>query len=237
MLNAAVAETLDEMVAAITSKVKDGIDFKQAVIEVVREGIIASKPVRFEGNGYGEEWVEEAERRGLLNLKKTPEALAELVKPDALNFLAKAGVFSHEEAEAQYHVRIERYIKDVEIEIETLKEIVQTLVLPAAYKHQNLLSSSLENLKDVLGEIPPRQVSELKDLSKTIAALHTSLDTLAEKVGAGDEIESLEAKARNMADVILPAMLDVRALADKLEEVVADELWPLPKYREMLFLS
>jgi len=113
-----------------------------AVLDVVREAVVATKAVRYEGNNYAQELVEEARRRGLPNLRTTPEALAELVKPQALDFLARTKVFSKAEAEARYHVRLERYVKDVDIEVECLENIVSGHVLPAGYKQLALLSSA-----------------------------------------------------------------------------------------------
>jgi len=237
ILNAAVADALESIYAEIKSLLDDGVEFKKAIIQVVRQNVIATKNIRFEGNNYSEEWVEEAAKRGLPNLRKTPEALAEYIKPEALEVLAKTGVFTHEEAEAQYHVRVERYIKDVEIEIQALKDIIKSYVLPAGYSQQELLASSLVALKAALGEVPSRQLSELKTVSGLITDLHNHLDSFEELTASVSDADGIEEQAKKLANEVMPAMLEIREFADKLEEVIADELWPLPKYREMLFLS
>lgn len=239
-LNAAVAEALDELKAAITAKTGSGIEFKKAVLEVVRDAVIETKDVRYEGNGYAQEWVEEAARRGLPNLAKSPEALAEMVKPDAVEFFKKTGIFSEEEVHARYHVNLERYVKDVEIEVEALKSIVSSMVLPAAYQQQELLASSLKKLESVLGEDGAafqRQIGSLKDCANSIVSLQDGLDILEGKVEAASKIEEVAEKASFFAHEIMPALSAIREVSDHLEEIVADQFWPLPKYREMLFLS
>ncbi len=238
ILNAAVAESLDELRGKIEQQAKSGKEFEQAVMQVVKDTVVETKAIRFEGNGYAEEWVEEAAKRGLPNLRKTPEALAEFVKPEAIEFLHSTGVYSHEEAEAQYHVRIERYIKDIDIEIDVLKELVRSYVLPAAYKQQQMVAESVFSLRQALGgQAPARQTAELNNLSQSIESLYAKLESFEELAASVKDVEDMEKKARRVADEVLPAMADIRVVCDHLEEAIADELWPLPKYREMLFLS
>jgi glutamine synthetase len=239
-LNAAVSEALDEMNAALSSNLSDGITFNEAVIGVVKQAVIETKAIRFEGNGYSAEWVEEAAKRGLPNLRKSPEALAELVKPEAVKFFVKSGVFSEEEVHARYHVQLERYVKDVEIEVEALKDIAETQVLPAAYQQQELLASSIGKLIETLGlkrdaAVVKPQLAHLEAVATAILDLQNALVALDEKVaGLSEEVEH---RAAGMANEVLPAMLVIREISDKLEDSVADQFWPLPKYREMLFLS
>ena len=198
-----------------------------AVLEVVREAVTETKAIRFEGNNYAAEWVDEAQRRGLPNLRTTPEALAELVRPEARTFLARAKVFSEAESDARYHVKLERYIKDIEIEVEALTDIVNAHVLPAAYKQLALLASAggSRTAKDVRARLE----ATVDDLSDRVAALHS----VAERAAAE---ASLEKRAHLLAQEMVPAMAAVRDLCDRIEETVADEFWTLPKYGEMLFL-
>ena len=237
-LNAAATEALDELYAAITAKTGAGTEFKKAVLEAVRDAVIETKAVRFEGNGYAEEWVHEARRRGLPNLAKTPEALAELVKPDALKFFQASGVFSEDEVHARYHVNLERYIKDLEIEVEALSDLAATLVLPAAYQQQELLATSIRSLKEVLGDkYISEQTKDLIDCAESISKLQAALGDLHLKVKAAEDVTELPAKASFFAGEVMNAMNAIREVCDHLEEIVADQFWPLPKYREMLFLS
>ncbi len=168
----------------------------------------------------------EAKKRGLPNLKNSPEALAELVTKDNRAFLAKTKVFSEGENEARYHVKLERYIKDIEIEVEALRGIVSAYVLPAAYKQAALLAGagSGKAVKGALEKIN----GAIDDLTARVNDLHSA----TEKASA----EGLEKKAKLFAETVFPGMAAVREVADAIEDAVSDEFWPLPKYREMLLL-
>ncbi|OJW06565.1 MAG: glutamine synthetase type III [Chloroflexi bacterium 54-19] len=237
-LNAAAAEALDEIYDAITAKTASGTEFSKAVLEVVKDAVVETKDVRFEGNGYSAEWVEEAARRGLLNLAKTPEALAQMVTPSAIEFFSKAGIYTEEEVEARYHVNLERYIKDIEIEVHAISDIVRTMVLPAAFQFQERLATSIKSLKDLIGDkYVTEQTKELTNVAAAIGRLQEGLAKLSHKSEEAEAMEDLPAKAAFFASDIMAAMSEIREVADYLEEVIADDLWPLPKYREMLFLS
>jgi glutamine synthetase len=237
-LNAAVGEALDEVAARLGERVKKVGDLKKAVIEVVREYVIETKAIRFEGNNYSDEWVVEAEKRGLPNLRKTPEALAQLDAEEAKALFTGCGVYSHDELEARYHLELERYIKDLEIEVACLSEMVSTMIVPAAYKHQATLVTAVGNLKSVGidAALISGQVADVEKVAGLISELKTALAALhaaAEKA----ESEDLLKKATALAYEVGPAMEVVRAVCDTLELVVEDALWPLPKYREILFMS
>jgi glutamine synthetase len=226
-LNVAVGEALEELEGALTSRMGRGMSLPDAVLEAVREAVGETKAIRFEGNNYAAEWVEEARRRGLPNLRTTPEALAELVRPDARTFLARAKVFSEAESDARYHVKLERYLKDLEVEVEALIDIVNAHVLPAAYKQLALLATagSSRAPKDARARLE----KTVDDLADRVAALHSVAERAASEA-------SLEKRAHLLAQETVPAMAAVRELADRIEESVADEFWTLPKYGEMLFL-
>jgi len=164
----------------------------------------------------------------LPNLRTTPAALAELIRPEAKEFLQRTGVFSPAETEARYQVNMERYIKGIEIELEALKGLVSTHVLPAAYRQHALLAGqggsnrSIESARVNMGTL-------IDELSERMAEL--------QKVsGRAAAAEGLDRKGRILADEALPAMAVVREVSDRIEETVADDLWTLPKYREMLLL-
>jgi len=227
-LNAAVAEVLGELQAALEARLAEGQSLQDAALGVVREAVVATKAIRFEGNNYAPEWAEEAARRGLPNLRSTPEALAELARAESKQHLAQMKVFSEAETDGRYHVKMERYIKDIEIEVETLRSLVSTHVLPAAYRQHNLL---------LTGASASSAMQEaLEKLSKAIDGLVArvgELQAVGEQAAAAD---SLEARGRMLAEQAVPAMAAVREVADWIEESVADEFWTLPKYREMLLL-
>ena len=226
-LNAAVAEALGEFETALKERLARGASLGEAVIEVVRQAVVSTRAIRFEGNNYSAEWVEEAARRGLPNLRRSPEALAEMMKPETREFLARMRVFSSTEIEARYHVKIERYVKDIEIEVEALKSIVQTHVLPAAYRQHSLLSSA--GARRAISVALERLGSNMDDVLSRMAELQVASDHASSEA-------SLEKKAHILAEEVVPAMAAVREGCDRIEESVADEFWSLPKYREMLLL-
>jgi glutamine synthetase len=226
-LNVAVAEALGEFEQALSARTSRGGNLQDAVLEAVRDGVVATKSVRFEGNNYAPEWVDEARRRGLPNLKTSPEALAELVRPEAREFLARMKVFTETESEARYHVRMERYVKDLDIEVEALKDLVTGHVLPAAYRQLALLAHA--GAGRTIRSSAERMEASVEALNARVQDLQASWERSS---GEGD----LEKRSRLLADQVVPAMAAVREVCDRIEESVADELWTLPKYREMLFL-
>ena len=235
LLNAAVADGLGELTDAIKAELKKTKSVDDAVLKVVRESFKESTPVRFEGNNYSEEWVKEAGKRGLPNYRRTPEALAQLVTRQSRSLLTKLGVLTKEELESRYHVRMERYIKDMLIEMHTLLEMVDTLVLPAAFTYSGQLATSAAQAKAAGIRIIP-QVDAANEVGALIDELRTERQKLAETIEAAEHMhDELEKCAKMLTSSGADAMAGVRATCDKLELVVADEVWPLPKYREMLF--
>ena len=207
----------------------------EAVLKVVREEFKESSPIRFEGNGYSQEWVHDAEKRGLLNLKRTPESLAQLVTKQTRALFSKLGILSKQELESRYHVRLERYAKDILIEAHTLAQVVDTMVLPASLAYASDLSDGVRRAKEAGLKTGPQTTAANKviDLLDSLQKARATLD------GHLHKAESLhddpEKQAKLLTKEIADAMLATRQAADALEVVVADERWPLPKYREMLF--
>ena len=206
------------------------------MINVIREIVSETKVIRFEGNNYAPEWIEEAARRGLPNLARTPEALEQLVRPESVEMFVSMGVLTEHEVHARYHVRLERYLKDVLIEIDTLIDMARTQVMPAAIEHQGMLARSIEAVSRVKGQVPATQTGLLDACTEEINRLRERADGLESLVRELDGIEEKE-RARRYAYEVVPAMQAVRQSCDHLEEMVSDSLWPLPKYPEMLFLS
>jgi glutamine synthetase len=226
-LNAAVAEALGEFEQEISKRTGKGMSLPDAVLEVVRDTVIATKAIRFEGNNYSAEWVEEARRRGLPNLRNTPEALAELIRPETKEFLARMRIFGESESEARYVVRLERYVKDIDIEVEALKNLVSGHVLPAAYRQLALLAHA------GTGRAIKSSLERMDASVEALGARVVELQSAAERAAGEHEHEG---RARVLAEQVVPAMAAVREVCDRIEESVADEFWTLPKYREMLSL-
>jgi glutamine synthetase len=235
LLNAAVADGLGEITEALKAELKKTKTVDDAVLKVVKESFKESSPVRFEGNNYAEEWVVDAEKRGLPNYRRTPESLAQLVTKQSRSLLTKLGVLTKEELESRYHVRMERYIKDMLIEMHTLVQMVDTLVLPAAFTYSGQLAASAAQAKAAGIKVVP-QVDAANEVGALIEELRTERTKLAEVIEKAEHMhDDVEKCAKMLTSSGADAMAAVRSACDKLELVVADELWPLPKYREMLF--
>jgi len=234
LLNAAVADGVEEVAALVKKHLAAGKSVPEAAIETVRAVSTGTRPVRFEGNNYSEEWVQEAGRRGLPNLRKTPEALAQMTVPSSVEMLTRLGIFSELEVHSRYHVRLERYIKNMMIEVDTMKSMLDTMVLPAACSYHATLAWGAASAKTAGMNSPAVHVADrVSALAAALQAARTKLDAAARKAeAAGDEAE----KARLYSLDVATAMTEARTASDELESVVADDLWPLPKYREMLFL-
>jgi len=235
LLNAAVADGLRDITEQLKKKMKTVSTQEVAVLEVIREAIIETKAIRFEGNNYSEEWVCEAEKRGLLNLRKTPEALAQLVSTHSKTMLSDIGVFTQAEITSRYHVRTERYVKNLLIEADTLRSMVDTQILPACYAYHGSLVVGMSAAKSVGVGTP--QVDIANRLTSLIEALQTkrkAMDVVMQKV---DQLQHEDEKAVLLSRDVSDIMAEIRVACDELESVVADDYWPLPKYREMLFLA
>ena len=226
-LNAAMAEALGEFEQEITKRTAKGMSVQDAALQVVKDMVISTKAIRFEGNNYAAEWVEEAKRRGLPNLRNTPEALAELIRPETKEFLARMRIFGEAESDARYVVRLERYIKDIDIEVEALKNLVSGHVLPAAYRQLGLLA------KAGSGRAVKAAIDKMDGAVESLTAKVGDLQSAAERAAGEHEHEG---RAKALADTVVPAMAAVREICDRIEESVSDEFWSLPKYREMLSL-
>ncbi len=234
-LNAAVAEAMEEMAAALEQRVKGGADREKAALELVRETVIATEAIRFEGNGYGQEWLSEAERRGLAHLRNTPEALAAFQYPSTKALFLKQNVLSEAELQSRHHVNVERYIKKVDIEIDTMRTLVDTYVIPAASLYLRDMAEAVSKVAKITGaEKGPMEgsVKKAAEIFKELFDKRATMESAFQNAGsAGGE----EARAKVLAEKVLPAMLNLRDVCDRLENVVGNGYWPLPKYREMLF--
>ncbi len=238
MLNAAVAAALAEMTERLRAKLEGkGANRDVAVAELLREIFSETSAVRFEGNGYSEEWRAEAAKRGLPNLADTPAALAAVRDPKRHRFLVDMGVFSEAEVESRFNVAMERYLKQVTLEAETLAELVTTIVVPAAERQLSVSSAAW----GAMGQAGPRKDSAH---ARRVAALGEALESalagveqmrkkLADVHGTHDEMKACQ----RLGAEVRPLMQDVRAAADRIETLVDDDLWPVPKYREMLFVK
>jgi glutamine synthetase len=235
VLNTIVAESMDHIATQLEKATGgDPSKLNAAVQKVVQEVIKEHKGIIFNGDNYTEEWHNEASKRGLPNLKNTIEALPALIAKKNLAMFEKYGVLSEREAHSRYDIYMERYCKDINTESAAALNIAKTMILPAAYRYQGELAATAASLKTALGGNVHmgtlQTVTQLvTDLEKSIAGLESA----ASHHGGGD----LMAEAKHFQNDVIPAMKSVREVADKLEGIVADDLWPLPTYREMLFIK
>lgn len=235
LLNAAVAEALEELTEQIRGSMKRGKSVDDVVLAVVREAFKESATIRFEGNNYSDEWVKEAEKRGLPNLRRSPEALEQLLSRQSRALLTKLGVFTKAELESRYHVRLERYIKDMLIEAHTLKEILDTMILPAAFSYSGALAASAAHAVAAGVQSVP-QVAAANEIGAMIETLRERRDALESVITKAEHMhDDAPKQARLLTSVVADAMAAARESSDALELKVSDDLWPLPKYREMLF--
>ncbi len=234
VLNTIVAESIDELVTELEGMMSSGQDLESALEAVISRDIKKIKRIVFNGDGYSEEWHREAERRGLLNYRTTLDAIPHLTDEKNLKLFEKYGVLSHRELEAREEIAYDQYFKTVNIEGETTAELAQTMVLPAAVRYLNEVLAAAQQTK-ALGLEPHGKhalISEVNTLVNDLANALVNLNKQNEELG-GDDVQS---KAHHMRDNVIPAMNAVRAVVDKLEKVLPDDLWPLPRYREMLFI-
>ncbi len=226
VLNTIVADAVDELSDKLETALKrSGATLEKAVTSVVKDVWAANKQIIFDGDGYSEAWHEEAEKRGLANLRTTPEALPWLIEKQTLAAFKKYKVLSKRELESRYEVFTEQYVMNINIEAETAASIARTMVLPAAVRYLNELRAS--GLQELVGEVEPL----VKELHFALLKLEDA--NLDENHPDG----SAQKESVYMRDTVIAAMDDVRDVADRLEKLVADDLWPLPKYSEMLFIK
>ncbi len=240
MLSAAVADSIDIILNDIQSELEKGKEFKAAVLNALRKHIIETEPIRFEGNNYSKEWEEEAERRGLPNIKRTGYALSSFIDPKNVAMLERQKVFYKEELDARYHTKLEQYVKTLDIEVDTLCDIVRTQILPAAIQYQTELATALKEshaVAAIVNDLDLKPVSQtLKNVNTAIKKLSERCQKLCELLKEGLAIEDVEKQARFFSDHVVDQIEAVREPADELESILPDNLWPLPKYSEMLFI-
>ncbi len=235
LVNAAVADGFAQVTEALKKKLPGAKNRDAAIVEVLKDFIRETKAIRFEGNNYSEEWVKEADKRGLPNLRKTPEALRELTSEKAKKLFTSLEIFSEPELASRHHVRVERYVKNLLIEVEALKAMIDTQVLPATFAYHGMLATGAAAAKNA-GVTAP-QTETLNRIATLSSALQAKSHALGNALQKAEGFASEDDKAKFLSLDASTLMNEVRALADELEGIVSDEFWPLPKYREMLFLS
>jgi glutamine synthetase len=240
VLNSIVAKQLIDFKAEVDTLIeKKDMKKDDAIFNVLREYIKTSKNILFEGNGYSDEWQKEAKKRGLSNNKTTPEALKARVAKKTINLFEELGVMNKVEIEARYEIEVEEYTLRIQIEGRVLGDIARNHVVPTAVKYQNILIENVNGLKNIYGnefkKYAKEQLELIQEISRHIETINSGVTKMTNERKKANAIENSEKKAEAYCNKVKPLFDVIRYSCDKLELLIDDELWPLTKYREMLF--
>ena len=240
VLNTSVAEQLIIFKKEVDTLIETGVKKDEAIFQVLRKFIIECKKIRFEGNGYSKEWREEAEKRGLSVNSDCISSLRAYLIPKSKKLFFDNGIFTERELEARFEIKNEIYLKKLQIESRVLGDLALNHIIPTAITYQNTLITNVQGLKDILpdvyAEVGEVQLKAIKEISTYIKAIRTLVDEMTEARKSANKIESNEVKrAEVYSATVLPYLDEIRNHIDRLELLVDDEIWPLPKYRELLF--
>jgi len=240
VLNTIVAEQLKEFKKEVDALIAKGLKKDGAIFNVLREYIIESKSIRFEGDGYSDEWCTEAEKRGLENIKTTPRALDALRREDVIALFDSNTILSETELEARHEVWLEQYHMAIQIESRVLGDLARNHIIPTAITYQNRLLENVKGLKEVLDTktfkaASAEQCNLIEEISERIGIINNTITEMIEARKAANAIEDSRELAIAYDEKVKPYFDTIRYHVDKLEIIIDDELWPLPKYREMLF--
>ena len=240
VLNSVVAHQLINFQNDVDSLIeKKDLKKYEAIFNVLREYIKQSKNILFEGNGYSQEWEKEAKKRGLSNNKTTPEALKAKISKKTIELFETLGVLSKMEIEARYEIQIEEYTLRIQIESRVLGDIARNHVIPTAIRYQNTIIKNVTGLKAIYGEnylkYAKEQMELIEDISKRIESINSDVTKMINERKKANVLTDSEKKAQVYCTKVKPFFEDIRYHCDKLELLIDDELWPLTKYRELMF--
>ena len=240
-LNAAMAVQLNEFADAVEKRMAAGEDKTKAILAEVRKLIVASKPIHFDGNGYSDEWKEEAAKRGLDTETSAPLMYDAYTRPESVEMFEKSGVLSLKEIEARNEVKWETYSKKIQIESRVLGDLAINHIIPAAVRYQSTLLDNVYKIKqlfsgDKADTIAAIDMDNIEQISENIAAIKTKVKEMVEVRHKANRMPSERDKAIAYHDDVMPKMDEIRTHIDNLELMVDNEIWPLPKYRELLFI-
>ncbi|WP_370097827.1 glutamine synthetase III family protein [Xanthomarina gelatinilytica] len=242
VLNTIVANQLIEFKKEVDNLIDTkGLKKDEAIFNILREYIKKSKNILFEGNGYGEAWEKEAKKRGLSNHKTTPEALKAKVSKKTIKIFEDLGVLNKVESLSRYEIEMEEYVLHIQIEGRVLGDIARNHVVPTAVRYQNMLIENVKGLKEIYGKdfkkFAKQQMTLIEEISGHIEAINSNVTKMTNERKTANHIEHIEKKADAYCNKVKPLFNEIRYHCDKLELLVDDELWPLTKYRELLFTN
>ena len=241
VLNAAVAEALKNFKDRVDALIAKGEDQTSAIIDIVREDIKTCKPIRFDGNGYSDEWKEEAQKRGLDCEASCPVVFDRYLDKESIEMFAKTNVMSESELKARNEVKWETYTKKIQIEARVMGDLTMNHIIPVATHYQSRLAKNVEGMIHIFGgeegkKLTARNVKIIREIAERTESIERGVEALVDARKVANKIESEREKAVAYHDTVAPKMEEIRYQIDKLELLVADELWTLPKYRELLFI-
>jgi glutamine synthetase len=241
VINTIVANQLIKFKKAVDARINKGEGKDEAILKELQVLIKASKKIRFEGNGYGEEWVKDAEKRGLSNRKDTPRALQAYHDKSIEKLFESMGVLSPRELEARREIEFDGYVLKIQIESRLMGDLVNNNIIPAVLEYQNKLIQNIQGMMSVFGEkegkaMASTQIDILKQVNLHLAAMKSASEKMLAERKKANSMEDVEEKALAYCDKVKVHFDEIRYHADKLELIVEDELWPLPKFRELLFI-
>ena len=240
-LNSAVAEALVEFKTRVDALIEKGEDKVKAIIDVLRQDIKTCKPIRFDGNGYSDEWVEEAKKRGLDCETSCPVIFDNYLSDSSVEMFTKLGVMTKKELEARNEVKWETYTKKIQIEARVMGDLTMNHIIPVATHYQSMLLKNVQNMRLVFPEekaekLSSRNIKIIEDIAERTQIIEKGVEELVNARKVANKLTDERAKAVAYHDTVAPKMEQIRYHIDKLELTVSDELWTLPKYRELLFI-
>ncbi len=240
VLNAIMADQLREFKKEVDALIEKDVKKDEAIFQIIRKYIIESRPIHFDGDGYSEAWRQEAARRGLTNIINVPESISKLMSAQAQKVLVGGGVMSERELEARYEVEMEKFVKKVQIEARVLGDLVINHIVPTAIAYQNVLIQNVIGMKEVFGESELNMLlgsrkDHIREISNHVTAIKQKVHDMIEARKVCNKIENEPEKAFAYDSQVRPYLEEIRYHVDKLELTIDNEMWPLPKYRELLF--
>ena len=240
-LNLIVADQLRKFRKEVDELMAKDMTKEDAIYRVIRKYIKESKVIRFEGNSYGAEWIEESGKRGLSNISSTPKALDIMLNPASIKLFKDHNILTERELRARYEIKLENYIKKIQIESRIIGDLATNHIIPIAIRYQNTLIDNVRGLKEVIDtktfvKLSNNQLQSIKEISEHISVIRTLVFEMTEARKTANALEDAREKAGIYHDLVLSFFEKIRYHVDKLELLVDDELWPLPKYRELLFI-
>ncbi len=241
ILNAAIAKQLIEFKEEVDTLIEKGVKKDEAIFQILREYIIASKAIRFEGDNYSDDWVKEAAKRGLTNITDVPEALSAYLSDRSKKLFFDLGIFSEVELEGRVEVMYEQYTLKIQIEARVMGDLAINHIVPTAVKYQNRLMENVLGLKEIYGEefktLAGNRIELIKEISDHVTAIKNGVNEMVEARKMANKMDDEKEKSKAYSKTVAPYLDKIRYHIDKLELIVDDEIWPLPKYRELLFSS